>query len=437
MRPAPARTDPADLEVADGVAEVAGGRLDPRAWLDACLARIAARDPAIHAWVHVVADRSRAGLSPRGGADLPLRGVPIGVKDVIDVAGMPTGCNSPIEAERIAHADAAAVRRLVAAGAVVVGKTVTTEYAFLTPGPTRNPFDLSRTPGGSSSGSAAAVADGHVSAALTTQTGGSTIRPAAYCGIVGYKPPFGTVPNDGLRLLAPSLDTIGVHTRSVGDAALVATVLEARPRSAGPTRPTRFAWVHLPPEKDARPEVVAMMAATVTALRTAGADVEELIVTALAPLDDAHRVIMSVEVARQFADIMRRDAVRLSLPLREFIERGMGQGGDALSRAHASVAEAHRALWPATAGGVVLICPAADGEAPVGLESTGSSVFNRPWSLLRYGALTVPAGLGPNGMPLGLQLVDPSPGADRLFPAAAFAERTLAPFVTGRFGRQP
>jgi Asp-tRNA(Asn)/Glu-tRNA(Gln) amidotransferase A subunit family amidase len=341
-----------------------------------------------------------------------------------------------LDAGRRSGRDAALVLRLKAAGAVLLGKTVTTELAYYAPSKTRNPHDPARTPGGSSSGSAAAVADGHVPAALTTQTGGSTIRPASFCGIVGYKPPFGTVPNDGLRLLAPSIDTIGIHARTVADAAMVASVLEARPRTAVSNTAPRFVQVRLPAEEAAGPGLSAFMAEAVAALRAAGAAVEELAVPALAPLDSAHRVIMAIEVAREFRDIMRSDAGRLSAPLREFIERGRTEPGAALTRAHAAVTEAHRALWPIAGAGALLLCPAAGGEAPVGLSTTGDAVFSRLWSVLHLGAITIPAARGPDGLPLGVQLVDPAPAGDRLFAAAGFAERALAPLRSTCIGRR-
>src|SRR5262245_13012537 len=226
----------AGLSATAALAQRFDGRLSARSWMDACLARIEAREPAIKAWVSLDPERARAAAARIDAASAAgaLSGLPIGVKDVIDVGGWPTGCNSPLEAGRVATATATVVQRLEAAGAVVVGKTVTTEYAFTEPGPTRNPHDPARTPGGSASGSAAAVADFHVPVALTTQTGGSTIRPAAYCGIVGYKPPYGWMPSEGLHYLAPSLDTIGLHARAVSDIARVAAVMEERPLLAEP-----------------------------------------------------------------------------------------------------------------------------------------------------------------------------------------------------------
>lgn len=409
-------------------------------WVDACLHRIAARDPEVRAWVRLDADRARAAAAAvdarvDGGT---LAGVPVGVKDVIDVAGLPTGCNSPIRAGHVAHAHAGAVARLVAAGAVVLGKTVTTEFAFVEPGPTRNPHDPARTPGGSSSGSAAAVADWQVPVALTTQTGGSTIRPAAYCGIVGYKPPYGTVPVDGLALLAPSLDVIGLHARSVADAAAVAAVLEARPRPVVVPAAPRFVVLALPGLRACDPAALAAFERSVATLAAAGASIRRV---PWAPdaeaLDDAHRTIMSVEVARGFAALAPADATRLSAGLAAFIARGHATSGDALAAAHARVARLRQSLYGHAEAGEVLLTPAATGEAPLGLQSTGDSVLNRPFSLLHVGVATVPAGTGPAGLPLGLQLADPHPAADRLFGAAAFAEAALRGTARSNPERQP
>lgn len=420
--------------VVSGLADIAKGTSTPLQWINSCFERIAQREPEVAAWAHL--DRQgaaeRASNSSRTGG--PLNGLPIGVKDVIDVAGLPTGCNSPIEAGRIATENAAAVQRLVDAGAVVLGKTVTTEYAFMAPGPTRNPHNLEHTPGGSSSGSAAAVADGHVPVALTTQTGGSTIRPAAYCGIVGYKPPFGTVPNDGLKLLAPSLDTIGLHARSVADIAAVASVMETRPRSIEARSRPKFAVIRLPVEAARNDVNTGLVHDAADCLSGAGAPVRELDAPGVfEELDTAHRTIMAPQVARAFSDIYRSRREMLSDSLRDFIEQGQNTTDQAISRAHACVARAHMAVHSLTAPGEILLCPAADGEALRGLDFTGSAVFSRPWTLLQYACITVPAGTGPTGMPLGLQLVDPSAGGDALFGSAGFAESVLsAALIDGR-----
>ncbi len=204
------------------------GLLASGAYLAACNARIAAREASVCAWTHL-APPAAARDSSLGEEDWsrPLAGIPVGVKDVYDTADLPTAYGSPIFAAHRPEADAAAVRRLREAGALVLGKTATTEFAYFHPADTRNPLDLSRTPGGSSSGSAAAVADGMVPAAIGTQTAGSTIRPAAYCGVVGFKPSYGQIDTSGMKPLAPSLDTVGIFARSIADAARVAAVLSA------------------------------------------------------------------------------------------------------------------------------------------------------------------------------------------------------------------
>ena len=415
----------------EAIAARASSRLSAAEWVEQTFTRIEARDPEVSAWVYLARERALAEAKRHDRTDAPeaaLAGLPIGVKDVIDVAGMPTACNSPIEAGRIANHHAVAVARLVKAGAIVIGKTVTTEYAFTEPGPTRHPEDSRRTPGGSSSGSAAAVADFQVAAALTTQTGGSTIRPAAYCGIVGYKPPFGYVPNNGLRLLAPSLDCIGIHARTVADAALLASIVEGRARTVEvPDTPT-FVVMRVSWENEFSPDAIAAVERAADRLRQAGAAVREIVAPdVITQANTAHRVIMAVEVARTFSDIYRRDKDRLSNSLRSFIERGKGETSLALARAHAAVARARAELNRLLSPTEIILTPAATGEAPLGLTSTGNAAANRVWTLLQLGAMTVPAGRGANGLPLGLQLIDPLPSGERLLSAAAFAERALAP----------
>lgn len=415
------------LSATQGCALVSNGGLSAGDWAGACLARIAQRDPDVGAWACLMPDIIREGAAriDSGAKSGVLAGLPVGIKDVIDVAGLPTGCNSPVEDGRIAARHAAAVERLVQAGALPLGKTTTTEYAFMAPAGTRNPHDPCRTPGGSSSGSAAAVADFHVPVALTTQTGGSTIRPAAYCGIVGYKPPFGQVPTDGLHLLAPSLDVIGLHARSVADIARVAAVMEGRALPIEIDTPLCFGLLSLTGATVSPPMRSALDVAS-EALRAAGARVLAIDVPAFdAELDEAHRVIMSVEVARSFSRLALNERALLSQSLSQFIARGERTTGAALADAQACVARAKARL--SQYHGVILVGPSAEGEAPIGLASTGSSQLTRPWSLLLTGAVTLPCGFGPVGMPLGLQLIDPAPDGLGLLPAAAFAETALFP----------
>lgn len=411
--------------VIEGLARLAEGSLTPVDWANSCMERIAARDGDVRAWAYL----------PEGGgceagvflAASHFGGLPFGVKDVIDVAGMPTGCNSPAMDGFVPDRDAVAVARLKAAGAVALGKTVTTEFAFTKPGPTRNPHDTTRTPGGSSSGSAAAVADGHVPVALTTQTGGSTIRPAAYCGIVGYKPPLGTIPLGGLQILDPNMDTIGLHARSVSDIAYVASVIEARPRNGHERENTVFLVAGLGQGPGADAFNAAFMANCVASLRRRGARIEELpLPFPRAKFDECHRTIMSAAVARSFSDLHRTHGDLLGEGLTAFIERGRCHDSVDLADARGFVEQVRERIDRICGCGCVLLWPAATGEAPVGLATTGDSSLNRPWSLLGYGVISVPAGTGPSGMPLGLQIIDPRPGAPHLFAAAFAAESALA-----------
>lgn len=386
-----------------------------------CLARISRRDSVVRAFASldhdsIMADAAAVDASGNTG---PLTGMMIAVKDVIDAQGWPTKCNSPICTDTPVERDAEAVSRLRQAGAVIFGKTVTTEFAYTEPGPTTNPLDPSRTPGGSSSGSAAAVADHQVDAALTTQTGGSTIRPAAFCGIFGYKPNFGRVSNDGLHLLAPSFDTIGVHARSVSALAHVTSVMENRPRPLTGDRNISFALAVLEGVPDAEPYVLAAANEAAKALKAAGKKVRTVV---LADLYDAvsaaHRTVMSYEMSHTFAAHMEAHPALLSKSIQEFITLGRRQSEHAVAAARATLANWRADLHAMFDVGEVILLPATTAEAHVGLESTGSASFNRVWTALGTAALTVPFGTGPAGMPLGLQIVDPDPSGNTIFPAA-------------------
>jgi amidase len=389
----------------------------------ASLARIDAREREVRAWNYV--DRegalARARALDAGGERGALHGVAIGVKDVIDTASMPTEYGSPIYAGHRPGADAACVARLAAAGAVVLGKTVTTEFAFAQPGATCNPHDLACTPGGSSSGSGAAVADGMVTVALATQTGGSTIRPAAFCGVVGYKPAFGRVPTAGLKPLAPSLDTIGVIARTADEVARVAAVLAGAPIPTAPEGPPRFAVCRTPYAAAAEPQALARLDAAAAALTRAGARVRALeLPGAFVALDELHRVIMAHETARSMAHEWRTARARLSPSLAAFIERGLATTPAAVAAARAQAATCKRSLAALLDEGELVLTLAAAGEAPVGLESTGNAVFNRLWTLLGLPCLTLPAGRGARGLPLAVQLVGGP--EDALLAAARWAE---------------
>jgi Asp-tRNA(Asn)/Glu-tRNA(Gln) amidotransferase A subunit family amidase len=402
---------------------IGAGRLTASALVEALLARIAAREPAVAAWAFIDPEQARGAArardreTPRG----PLHGVPVGIKDVIATADQPTQFNSPIYAGHRPTEDAVAVRRLRDAGAIILGKTVTTEFAFMRPGPTRHPHDPSRTPGGSSSGSAAAVADWHVPLALGTQTGGSTIRPSAFCGIVGYKPAFGLYPAAGMKHLAPSLDTIGVMARDVEDIAVASAVLAGTtPVPVVPARePPRLVLFATPYAAHAEPAAADRLEATARRAADAGARVRPLDAPAwLGDLDPAHRVIMAVETARALTGEWQTARERLSREIAEFIAQGQRHTNDELARALATAARARRWLTDALAPDEIVLTFPAIGEAPVGHASTGNALFNRLWTLLQAACVTVPAGLGPHRMPLGVQLVDLRGDESRLLTAA-------------------
>ncbi len=404
-------SDPAALTATQALRRMEAGQLTPAALLEACLARVTQREPVLKAMAFIEPDALRRTVAQPG----PLHGIPIGVKDVLDTGDMPTGYNSPIWSGWQPKADAAPVAWAREAGAVVLGKTVTTEFATRTPGPTTNPHDPARTPGGSSSGSAAAVAAGYAPLAYGTQTAGSVIRPAAFCGVVGYKPSYGLINRHGMKLMSESLDTIGIMARSVADCALLAGVLAAvdlgDPDAAVAAPRVGMCWTAM---KDrAAPETVALMERVAGQLARAGAAVVARdLPDEYAAMEDAHAVVMNAESARALGWEMTHHRDQLSPALREKLEWGLVQSGETLAAARAVFRSLQARLPAAMAGLDVLITPAAPGEAPLGLEWTGDASFNLIWTSLHVPCVTVPAGVGPNGMPLGIQIVGAA-GADR------------------------
>ncbi len=416
----------ADLTATAAAAAIRAGELTSEQLVSACLDRIAARDDVVHAWAHLdpeaaLAAARRADAAPPSG---PLHGVPVGVKDLLDTADAPTAYGSPVHAGNRPGRDAAAVANLRVAGAVVLGKTVTTEFALFHPGPTTNPHDPGRTPGGSSSGSAAAVADRMVPVALGTQTAGSIVRPAAFCGTYGCKPTFGVVPTTGCRPIGPSLDTIGPLARSVDDLALVTGVLAgAADRYAGHrdrTPSVAFARTHEWEHADDT---------TRDAITTLAADLalpEVVLPADFAGLVAAQGAIMDAEAAVALDDVWRNHPDELSAELRGLLARGRATPEADVAAAHLLVAACRAALPAAFAGHDVLLVPAAVGEAPEGLTATGDPVFCRIWTALGAPAVAVPGLRGPHGLPLGVQVVA-VPGHDvEALAAAAMVGRHLA-----------
>lgn len=391
---------------------------------EAALDRIAAREPRLHAFAALDADHALA--QARAAPDGPLRGVPIGVKDVFDTADFPTAYGSPIWVGHRPRADAAAVALARAAGAVVIGKTVTTEFASYTPGPTVNPHDAARTPGGSSSGSAAAVAAGMVVAAFGTQTAGSIIRPAAYCGVVGYKPSFGMIPRAGMKPLAESFDTAGTFGRSVRDAAMLAVVAAGRAEllRAEEARPT-LGLCHTDWWAEAEPAQQVAVERAASWLAAAGWRVVDLPPLGLDGVNERQSQAIAWETGRAFSWERAHHADLLSPKFREICARGMAMDAAEHARVWAELSRARAVVADLFGRCDILLTPSAPGEAPVGLAATGAPTFNRLWSVFGGPCLSLPFGTGANAMPLGVQFVGRR-GEDALLLAAArAAERVL------------
>ena len=416
------------LTASEAATRLAGGTLTAEALTRACLeqARAGAEIKA-WAWLDPEQALAKARAVDRAGRKGLLAGVPVGVKDVIDAVDMPTEHGSPIYRGNRPYADAACVALIRAAGGVILGKTVTTEFANRHPGPTVHPHNAAHTPGGSSSGSAAAIADFQVPLALGTQTGGSTIRPAAFCGVIGYKPSFGEFSRVGIKLQCHNLDTLGIICRSLEDVALLRGVLLAQEphrfdRDAGP--PT-VGFCRTPAWEHADSDTCALLEHAASVLSTAGAKVREV---TLKPADilDHHRCIFEFEAARNYAYEFELHGEKLSPALREGL---LAPGRELPLAAYIEAietAEAFRGYLDDLFAGVdVLLAPSAAGEAPEGLGSTGDARFNAIWTLAWTPCLTLPAGNSRKGLPLGIQLVGARFRDEALLDAAAWVEGRL------------
>jgi amidase len=419
------------LSATEAARQIAAGRITSEQLVRACLDRIAARDGEVKAWVHCdpEAALAQARAVDRAGAKGLLGGVPVGFKDVIDTADMPSQYNSPIYRAHRPRTDAACVALVRKAGGIVLGKTVTTEFAWRVPGPTRNPHNLAHTPGGSSSGSAAAVADFMAPLAFGTQTGGSTIRPAAYCGIVGYKPSFGTINRAGLKALAESLDTLGVMARTVGDCALLVHAVSARALpgfAAAPARAPRIGLCRTSRWKDASPDTQALLESTAATLSGKGAGVRELeLPSDFDRLYEDQVLIMNFEAAQGLAWERFNHPELLSDPMRDTLAAAAAMPREEYDEAMRRAEVCRRVFAGFFVDCDVLLTPSATGEAPVGMDRTGSSLFNRNWTLLGVPCVTLPAGRGASGLPLGVQLVANYAEDGRVLLAAEWARMNL------------
>lgn len=399
--------------------------------LQSTLAAIARRDADIKAWAYLPeSGRIEAPCGPQR----PLEGLLFGVKDIIDVEGMPTACGALLQQTPACRFDATCVAQLRAAGAVPIGKTVTAEYAFTVPGPTRNPWNLDHTPGGSSSGSAAAVAAGMVPLALGTQTGGSMIRPAAFNGIVGFKPTFGYVHRAGMTVLCDTLDTIGWFTRDVELALRVAQLfLPAPPEQPPPTRDLRIAVL---PCRSIAP----LSAEAQQTLEHVAADLEQVCgrVEWQHPDEDAdallalHAGIMHYELARGLLPIWRSEPQALRAGTIDGMQKGLRLSPTEYGDMQHKRREIEQRWQQQFADYDLIVTPSAPGEAPAGLTTTGSSVFNRIWSLLGWPSTHLPCATSSKGLPMGVQWVG-KPGQDTTL--LALAQRLHAS-IDRRAGKQ-
>ncbi|HEU5464328.1 MAG TPA: amidase [Candidatus Binatia bacterium] len=413
-----------------------------------CLARIAEVDAQVQAWAFLEPDyalaQARAADERRlsGQSIGPLHGVPIGIKDIFDTADMPTEFGSPIFRGRTPSRDAAAVARLRAAGAVIMGKTVTTEFAYFAPGKTRNPHNFEHTPGGSSSGSAAAVGASMLPLAIGSQTNGSTIRPAAYCGVVGFKPTHGLISRHGALTLSRTLDHVGLFANSIEDIALLAEQLVAhdendpdtRPRARipliqvaaeEPPLPPMFAFIKTPHWERTDAETRAGLAETIEHLGTQVEEVE--LFPSAVDCWEWHGTIMAAEMALNLDREWEQGGELLSAQLRRQIERGRAVLAPdylaALKRIapmNASFRELFEQRYDA------ILTPAAPSAAPKGLDTTGDPVFCTLWTLCGMPAITLPLLQSADGLPIGIQLVGPRDGDARLLRTARWLAAKMA-----------
>jgi len=424
-------TDLAALTLGEASARLKEGTLRALDYAEALLDRVAATDGEIGAWAHLDAEavRSEAGRVDARGGDRrgPLHGIPVGLKDIINTRSLPTRMGSTAFEGFDPPTDAACVQQLVAAGAYAFGKTVTTGVAFMHRGKTKNPGSGRHTPGGSSQGSAAAVAAGHVPAALGTQTNGSVIRPAAYCGIVGFKPSLGAIPFDGVNLFSETLDTLGTFTRSVADAALLAIPLmtkgERAPVPAFSSSAPRLAYLSDFPWTTLECDADDTLDAAATRLRTAGATIVPVALPdALHEAARVHRVIMLFEAARNLRAVQERARPQLSNTLNKALDEGRGLGDDDYRRALAGRAAMIAAATEWIGHYDAVIAPSAPAAAPQGLDATGDPSCCTLASLLGAPAISLPIGLDVARLPLGMQLFA-APGNDaKLLAVAAWCE---------------
>jgi Asp-tRNA(Asn)/Glu-tRNA(Gln) amidotransferase A subunit family amidase len=416
------------LSALDLACRIERGEMTPAAVIELCAETIARDEAAIGAFAALDIDAARHAAEAAHLPNAPLHGLPIAVKDIFDTADLPTEYGSPIYAGYRPKADAALVSLVRRAGGLVLGKTVTTELASLEPAATRNPRNPSHTPGGSSSGSAAAVAAGMVPIALGSQTGGSIIRPAAYCGIAGFKPSFRLLPTVGMKCFAWSLDTAGLFGASVADVAFAAAAITGRElrvdRRAPPAPSLTLVRTHR--WHEATHEMQAALERAAHAAEAAGARVREL---DLPPIFEAgwraQIVIQDHEAYRALAYEFDRHRDHLGPVLREQLANAATIDSDSYDEARRTARRARQAFANLMADTDAMLTPAAPGAAPPGLGSTGDPMFNRLWTLLGAPCVNVAGLRDSHGMPLGVQIVGRFARDRTALEAALFVEQAL------------
>jgi Asp-tRNA(Asn)/Glu-tRNA(Gln) amidotransferase A subunit family amidase len=417
------------LSASEAARLIRDGVISSEQLVEACLARVREVDEQVQAWAFLdpdyalaqarAADQLRLSGQPTG----PLHGVPVGIKDIFDTADMPTECGSVLYAGRAPSRDATVISMLRAAGAVIMGKTVTTEFAYFAPGKTRNPHNPEHTPGGSSSGSAAAVAAEMVPLALGSQTNGSTIRPAAFCGVVGFKPTHGLISRHGVLRLSRTLDHVGLFARTIDDIALLAEQItgyderdpDTRPRARipfvevaaeEPPLEPMFAFVKTPYWERADDETKEGIAELI---ETLGDRVEEVeLFPSAVEAWEWHRKIMEAEMAANLEREYDKGRDHLSEPLQKLLERGREVRALDYQRALSRIAPIHESFLELFEQRYdAILTPAAPGAAPKGLASTGDPSFCTLWTYCGMPAISLPLLEGANGLPIGVQLLGP------------------------------
>jgi aspartyl-tRNA(Asn)/glutamyl-tRNA(Gln) amidotransferase subunit A len=439
---------PYALSMVEMIAQIKRRKLSPADLMESILKRVDALEPSLRAWVTInrgsvleEARRLEKEIS-RGKMRGPLHGIPVGVKDIFYTAGMKTTAGSKILEDFVPPYDSTPVQRLKKAGAIILGKTATTEFAHADPAPTRNPWNLDHTPGGSSSGSAVAVAAGMCPAALGSQTGGSVLRPAAYCGVVGLKPTYGRVSRYGVIPFSWTLDHVGFFTRSVADASILLGVLAGPdpqdpstrdapvpdyPRTGKPARKAPLiGWVRTFYAEKSEEEVWRHTEETLARLKKAGAKILEAeMPESFRVVHDAHRIIMRSEGAAFHEKLFERHKEKYRPKLKELIETGLLIPAADYLRAQRIKRLFRRDMEKITRRFDCLVTPTTSSGAPPGLSSTGNPWFQVPWSLCGLPAISLPSGLSGEGLPLGIQLVGPAFSEGKLLSVAGWCEKVL------------